>query len=362
MQVSWIEPDQLRDLVGQLQSPAAPVKSATVELHTLPDSAERGLGARELGIDDGDLWLPEQPLPAVSAPATGLATEFFAPVTKISQEDATATSAEIEEQPPSPSMPSNRAGELDRIRAKLQAIRERALGAGLLTRPSAAEGKSAPPPRGELAPEPPPPEAMAESTAAMERRAAIDAKVEALQTPGVREVTSAGVARTLPPVSPFSLAEPVAAALEAASQGSEPPGFQVPAGAISERLEAFAAWAERRLFLSDLIVVDDHGDILWGDHAKAGLVVSAMMACKAAMRSSALGAAGLSSVIEQPISADRLLVIVMCETQYGTLSIALVRDGSLTEADAELLRNALVAAVESQGHSPDAPPSGNILE
>lgn len=359
MQVSWIEPDQLRDLVGQLQRPAAPVKSATVELHTLPDAGEGGLGARELGIEDGDLWLPEQPVPAVSAPAAGLTAEFFAPVmAEISREDATATSADVQEQPPPPAMPANRAGELDRIRQKLQAIRERALGAGLLTRPSAADGKPTPPLREEPSPEPPPREAPADSRTATEQQAATDAEAGAPQVTGSREVTSPAAARILPTVSPFSLAEPVAAALEAASQSSEPPGFQVPAGAISERLEAFAAWAERRLFLSDLIVVDDHGDILWGDHARAGLVVSAMMACKAAMRSSALGAAGLSGVIEQPISADRLLIIVMCETQFGTLSIALVRDGSLTEADATLLRNGLVAAVESHGN----PPSGNVLE
>ncbi len=57
MQVSWIDPDDLRSLLGQLQQPASPVKAASVELHTLPN--ENGFGAREMGIDDGDLWLPE---------------------------------------------------------------------------------------------------------------------------------------------------------------------------------------------------------------------------------------------------------------------------------------------------------------
>ena len=83
MQVSWIEPDQLRDLVGQLQSPAKADSNVAWELHTLPNPA--GLGARELGIEEGDLWLPDEQAPSATAvalevaPPVAPAENFFAP-------------------------------------------------------------------------------------------------------------------------------------------------------------------------------------------------------------------------------------------------------------------------------------------
>ena len=331
MQVSWIEPDQIRDLVGQLQSPAKAASNVAWELHTLPNPA--GLGARELGIEEGDLWLPDEQAPSAPAaapevaPPVAPAENFFAP--------AARTEDHQEEETPLRQLPEQ-PKELWRIREKLRAIRERAIEAGLLAHVGVAK------------------------PARVEEPAPVVQK-EATVPPAVQ------IPETVP--SPFSIAaEPVAAAapVVAAAPGiapAEATSFEKPRGRISERLEAFASWAGRQFGLHDLLIVDDHGDILWGIHEQAGLVVSAMMACKAAQRSSALGAAGLSTIIEQPISINRTLIVVPCDTTYGSLTIAFVRQGAFPEADARLLGHALTIAIEADvGAGPAAPHNGTALD
>ena len=168
----------------------------------------------------------------------------------------------------------------------------------------------------------------------------------------------------LPVASPFSLAEPAAGPVEVADATVDAvSGFLAPPGTLSDRLDAFAGWACRQLGLKDLLIVDDHGDILWGIHEQAGLIVSAMMACKAALRSSALGASGMPDVIEHPVSIDRMLVIVPCETGYGTLSLAFVHEGSFPSSSAELLKEALRLSIETPSTSmPPEQPKGNAFE
>jgi hypothetical protein len=335
MQVSWIEPDQLRDLVGQLQSPAKAGSNVAWELHTLPNPA--GLGARELGIEESDLWLPDEQEPSAAAvapevaPPVAPAENFFAPAAKT--EDHQEEETPIRQLPEQPK-------ELWRIREKLRAIRERAIEAGLLAHVGVAK----------------------------------PARVEEPAPVVQREVPAPPAVQTPEPVpppvsSPFSIAaEPAVAPAPVVTSGpvgatAEATKFEAPRGRISERLEAFASWASRQFGLHDLLIVDDHGDILWGIHEHAGLVVSAMMACKAAQRSSALGAAGLSTIIEQPISINRKLIVVPCETSYGALTIAFARQGAFPEADARLLGHALTIAIEADvGAGPAAPHNGTALD
>ena len=330
MQVSWIEPDQLRDLVGQLQRPAAPANTVAYELHTLPNPA--GLGARELGIEDGDLWLPDEESHAAvqAAPVIAPVEELFSPAAGIAEQAPVGPSEEAREEVPAPPA---QAEELNRIREKLQAIRERAIDAGLLAHVQAAEEVPSP------------------------QNLAPVAKPEPPQSPPISQSNPLG-----PTESPFAVAETTGAPLPTVVT-SDVTSFEVSSGMVSERLEAFATWAGLNLGLRDLLVVDDHGDILWGIHEQAGLVVSAMMACKATLRSSALGATEPSNIIEQPISIDRMLVIVPCETSYGSLSIAFVRDGVFPEAAALLLRKALTVAIEgTMGSGFPAPHAGTALD
>lgn len=329
MQVSWIEPDQLRDLVGQLQSPAKAASNVAWELHTLPNPA--GLGARELGIEEGDLWLPDEQTRSAATAVQEVALEenLFAPPAD------PAAPAGIEDHPEeeSPVQPLlEHPKELTRIREKLQAIRERAIEAGLLAHMGVVK------PTRVVEPAPTVP--------------SVEPVHPVVQTP-----------ETPPPVaSPFSIAEPETAPATVVP-GEPAKDFEVPRGRISERLEAFASWAGRQFGLHDLLIVDDHGDVLWGIHEKAGLVVSAMMACKAAQRSSALGAAGLSNIIEQPISINRMLIVVPCETSFGALTIAFVSQGVFPETDARLLGHALAIAVEADvGFGAAAPHSSAALD
>lgn len=335
MQVSWIEPDQLRDLVGQLQQPAGKTSNLAWELHTLPNPT--GLGARELGIEDGDLWLPDDQATALAPIASPIepVEELFSPalaVENLRQEVALPPSPEPSPAPVVEELddpPIEQPKELNRIREKLQAIRERAIEAGLLAHVGVT------------------PEARVEEPSQ---------PIAEPETPPVAEVAES----LLPISSPFALAEPEMEAPPSIAPESQS-GFEVPPGTLTHRLEAFAVWAARQLGVHDMLIVDDHGDVLWGQRDNAGLVVSAMMACKAAMRSSALGAAGLSNIIEQPISIDRMLVIVPCETGYGALSIAFVREGDAPQSDALLLRDALVRTIETRT-APPPPPVGGALD
>ncbi len=372
MQVSWIEPDQLRDLVGQLQRPPGKAANVAWELHTLPNPA--GLGARELGIEDGDLWLPDPKAPSEAPAARSLpesSDPLFAPMTPVEELRHEVSPAPASpEHDPEPAAdegedtPIEQPKELSRIRERLQAIRERAVEAGLLAHvgvrsevpvenPAAAAAVPA-----DLAPS----EAERVVEAGPEPIVvAAPAIVDAPAEPVVAETPAIERAENLLPVSsPFALAEPVLDSADA-SAAQHSSSFEMPVGALTERLEAFASWSARQLGLNDLLIVDDHGDILWGIHEHAGLVVSAMMACKATMRSSALGAAGLSRIIEQPISIDRMLIVVPCDTSYGTLSIAFVHVGKFNEMDGNLLRDALAIAIETRPVS--VPPShGSALD
>ena len=138
--------------------------------------------------------------------------------------------------------------------------------------------------------------------------------------------------------------------------------FDIPLGNMPERLQAFAGWAMRRTRTTEFLIVDAHGDVLWGRHMHAGLVVSTMLACTAALRSSAIGAAELLGVIEQPLPAEKILSVIPCQTCYGVINIAVVRREGVEEPEAALLRRALVAAIEARPPGEDAGQSGGAID
>ena len=360
--VSWIDPSQLQDLVGQLRGPAAEPDADTSawEVHTLP--SEMGLGARELGIPDDDLWLPTEPAPV--EPEAEIDTEpFFLPQPPIIEvlpiivpderaellpeepvsEDANDLTLEEENEfePVAIIPPSAPPVELNRIREKLQAIRERAIEAGLLAHRPTEAPKAAEVPTIEPTPVPEP---IAEPPA-IPRSAMPDPVGET----GPIEVDQFDVSQQMQPYgiqSPFGLAE----SLEnddlpkEEARGAE---FTLPEGPIMERLGAFAKWASGWLHTKELLITDDHGDVLWGVHAQSGLMVTTMMAGKATLRSSALGACDPLGVTETPIQSARILIAVPCETRFGTLNIGFIRGHSLSATDAALLRRNIVRALEA---------------
>ena len=349
-QVSWIEPDQLRALVGQLQGGTSDPDRSAWEVHTLP--GQMGLGASDLGIPDDDLWLPNEASPVlepeedVDAFLQTEPTPVQAPetvciqTTEIETIDAESAEQEAEDEPIEPDesdsivQPTEEAPiELNRIRQKLQAIREKAIEAGLLAHlPVAVE----PAPEAVSAPTPLPPEP--------EQPVHLDGPDPVGYTGPLEQDSYSSPPLTSTRISsPFGIAEESQPPIKPVAPTGAP--FIVPEGSIVQRLNAFADWASAHLHSRELIIADDHGDVIWGNHAQSGLLVSTMMASKAALRSTALGACDPQSIIEQPISAGRLMVVVPCETPFGTLSLALLRPHSLSGSDVILLRKNINRAI-----------------
>jgi hypothetical protein len=194
------------------------------------------------------------------------------------------------------------APEVARIRDRLREVRERAEAAGLLKRP-------VPP------------------------LAAVATPV----TPVVMEIAA--------PMVP-KVEEEVAVVSEAVI-AEEEGYFEVPVGSVVERVEAFSQWAHRRLDPGELVLLDEHGDVLWGAQAKGALILSAMMAANALSRSSAVGACQVErEVVRQVLSSGGQLAVLSCDTQAGLIHLA-VEHPTLWVRDEEmrLLGQALVSAI-----------------
>lgn len=123
--------------------------------------------------------------------------------------------------------------------------------------------------------------------------------------------------------------------------------FEVPVGSVVERVEAFSQWAHRRLNPGELVLLDEHGDVLWGAQAKGALILSAMMAANALSRSSAVGACQVErEVVRQVLSSGGQLAVLSCDTQAGLIHLA-VEHPTLRIRDEEmrLLGQALMSAI-----------------
>jgi hypothetical protein len=195
------------------------------------------------------------------------------------------------------------APEVARIRDRLREVRERAEAAGLLKRPV-------------------PPLAAVVAPVVVEVAATMGTKDEDEDEDEVAVVPEAGVAE-------------------------EEGYFEVPVGSVVERVEAFSQWAHRRLDPGELVLLDEHGDVLWGAQAKGALILSAMMAANALSRSSAVGACQVGrEVVRQVLSSGGQLAVLSCDTQAGLIHLA-VEHPTLRVRDEEmrLLGQALMSAI-----------------
>ena len=91
--------------------------------------------------------------------------------------------------------------------------------------------------------------------------------------------------------------------------------------------------------------MSDDGEVLWGGEAKAGLVLSTMMAWGAATRASAMSACGTPLVIRQPLASGNVLTVIPCETPAGIVHAAVAAPAGVTDELASILRGALCAAM-----------------
>lgn len=257
MQVSWIEPDELRDLANMLLEPDSNDRSASIELRTLPEPSTL----------PGPL-LNELP-PDASAPAP------------------------MPAQIPTP--------ELDQIRERLRAIRDRAQGAGLLPSP---------------APLAQPEEPQALPSAPSDSKATEEPAPQAVANQPEEVVSKTQKAHFLP--------------LE---------------GSISERLDSYARWAIDYSESEDLLIIDDHGAPLWGIPTRNDLAVSAMLALETGQRTSA-GSFNSEVILHSRMNEHKELTIFRCITRYGIVSIASISNHALPDETVQELRDALILAID----------------
>ncbi len=329
MQVSWIDADELRALANQLLDPENDSQEPTGwELHTLPDVPDDVAG--------GML----QQAPAVVAEKQRSAPEVV-PVTEVEVADPVQMSPEILQ-----------------IRQRLRAIRDRAQNAGLLQPPPPPPAPPEPEPRQQPQTEAEAPavnggtswpeENHEKPPAPHEQGGEVNADAAPTQDAPVSEAgfghdeSSHAVEAEPTPHVPESGAEQPAH--DEAAGGSEPSYHPSPGG-IAERLAEFAAWAGHRLGGSQLLIVDDHGDLLWGAVPNCGAIVANILSLQASLRSSAANMHHPPPVHHASLGEDRHLSLIPVTTRYGAVTIGVIEIRLVTESDAVLLRDALTLTV-----------------
>lgn len=254
MQVSWIDADHLKGLVAQI----VPAETPHEKKNPPSPEAEPAVPSAELTA-----WMMPEPEPQV-------------------EEGEVEEIEEIEHAQAAPPP-------LNRIRDKLQAIRQRASEAGILTHGSAVPS--------------------------------------AVATPSVL------------PELPSTKAPPQKDILP----------FEMPAGARAERLTAFATWA-RQILGEDgghLLVLSEDGEVLCGGEAKASLVLSAMLALGAATRSHAQAACESAPVTRHTLASGDVLTVIPCEVSTGILHAAVVAPSGLDDGVALAIHGALSVALSA---------------
>ena len=298
MQVSWIDTDQLKGLLARLGDSVPPAKPGTQtwETHTMPESL---VDAEPVPVVGNDAVATAKAVPVEEEEVVG----WEAAATVAEQMAKAAVGEPVTEC--QEASPEEVAPEVARIRDRLREVRERAEAAGLLKRqrPVAATVETPVPP--------------------------VEASVPETAAP---EVT--------PP-------EPVAEVKEAPIAEDEASYFEVPVGSVVERLEAFAQWANHRVKPGELVLLDEHGDVLWGTQAKGALILSAMMAANALSRSTAAGACqGEPAVIRQVLRGGSELAVLSCPTRAGLVHLAVEHPARLGDEAMRIMGQALVSAIE----------------
>ncbi len=351
MQVSWIDPDEVRELLRQIEGPRTGTNISAWEVHTLP-AAPAAKQAEEPLLADArppDFPLPEAPL---------------------------------NETRPGPAN-----AELWRIRERLRALRDKAQTAGILTRSPSGDTSPSPQEGGAetqapIAPAEAPP-APAAHEAATEVPA--PAPMEAIGPVEAVLPTQPQEEALVPQESPFNRSDPAPAyeplfatparvsdepptPPEAMPCEEEPPNatqvaeepqagaagmpFVVSNLGLSERLNAVAGWASERLGTREILLVDDYGDVLWGAQGQTALVLSAMMAWHSTQRASASATCTDSQRIDKALGPGRSLTVLPVRTRYGVVSLAVIQSLPVGEDDAAAIRDALAQAVEGPADAP----------
>ncbi len=292
MQVSWIDSEYLNNLLRDLGE-TSPVAVEEVDLAVPleePYTPPAGLVEAEgVGTKSRSIEVAVEDQASAEVVETAVTAEVSAPeVTEAEVTEAEVVTGDERDDEVAPAV--------ERIRDRLRAVREHAVAAGLLRRAVA-------PPSG-----------------------------------------------SLPVGSAFEQVAKVGMESEARPEATV--DFKVREGSIAERLEHFAQWTQVHFAASEVLLLDEQGDVLWGPEAKADLVLSVMLAARAATRSSAasaLGARSATSLSHQDLGGGKgTLSVFSCATEQGLIIVGIERAAALCESAARELAAALEATVDRQ--------------
>jgi hypothetical protein len=143
--------------------------------------------------------------------------------------------------------------------------------------------------------------------------------------------------------------EPVQEEASPAPLSTIAPAFLPVEGPITERLENFTRWAARLTGATEILLADDHGDMLWGAPTHPSLIVSAMLAVQQELRASAGSLHQPLSILQVHVGDLGEVHVLPCSTRFGLVTVILVDAPALTESTAASLREALVLSVEVGG-------------
>ncbi|MDZ4288729.1 MAG: hypothetical protein U0984_12260 [Prosthecobacter sp.] len=267
MQVSWIDPQDVASLAESLRTPPPPP----------PETAGQSL------LEPEDVAVLRGTFDAWGDAPEESAEEATAESPPLTEEPIQEAPVSIEETVPNPIL--QQGPDLDAFRQRLQAIRSRAVDAGLLPAPVAAIEEARP-----------------------------------------------------------ALPEPLPVPVEARVCA-----FQAPRGGLVERLEAFVIWARRCIGTGEVFVVDDRGDLLSGPQDQATLILSTLLALNAAARASAWSACEGSQVLHQSLAAEAMVTVIPCSTRLGVMQVAVVAPHAIADGDAAVIRDALIATMDEPG-------------
>lgn len=169
-----------------------------------------------------------------------------------------------------------------------------------------------------------------------------------------QRAVDAGILKSLPEseVNAFRGAEADAGHMASAHQSlSHEPAVVVATGSRRERLATFAAWARAQLHDhgGHVVVMDDAGELLWGGDGNAALVMSTMMACGAAIRTSAAPACCVTTVIRQTLASGNFLSVIPTGVEAGVLHIAVAAPEALSDEMARRLSEGLATSMRGLG-------------
>lgn len=301
MQVSWIDEDELRALTSQLQGAFPEPKAEAPAGPAFPEVNEAVIASL---LEGGPLPSSRPVVPPVSA------MPVQAPVMSPPTSQAAGSGMHVAVITPDPepvdTVPDDsQRPEVAHIRDRLKAIRDRAQAAGLL------------PPAPEVPPVP-----LAGEVPAAPMWAAAEAQPR------------------LTPDFP-SLAQAVASISES---DVNPPTLHLPEdGTMAERLEGYTHWAARLTRAEQIILMDDYGDLLWGNPESNDLILTAMLALNASSRSRI---PGTPAFLRSQLGQNRELHALPTATRFGTVTLALINPGEISTATTGLLQDGLVRSIE----------------